>query len=65
MNCCSACSVDPRLLTLEEVVASSVLVMNKGVEPKGSVVGFDSVAVVNAIIPDDANVVEPGDMDVE
>ena len=65
MNCCSACSVDPGLLMLEKVVASSLLVMKKGVEPNGRIVGFESLVVVDAIISVDANVVDPRDMDVD
>ena len=49
----------------EEVVGSSMLVMKNGVEPNGSVVGFESVVVVDAIISVDANVVDPRDMDVD
>lgn len=51
---------------LEEVVGSSMLVMKNGVEPNGSVVGFESVVVVvSIIISVDANVVDPRDMDVD
>ena len=50
MNCCSSCSVDPRLLMLEKVVDSLIdvgmLVMRKGVEVEliSTVTGFKSVA---------------------
>ena len=50
---------------LEKVVASSLLVMKKGVEPNGRVVGFELLVVVDAIISVDANVVDPRDMDVD
>ena len=54
VNCCSACSVDPRLLVLKDVVVSllddRVLAMRKGVEPNSWVVGFESVVVANEIV---------------
>ena len=50
---------------LKEVVASSMLVMKKEVEPHGRVVGFESVVAVSAITSVDANVVDPRDMDVD
>ena len=69
MNCCSACSVDPKLLVdvvLEEDVASmlddGMLAMRKGVEPNNRVVGFKSVVVVKAVV---AKAVDPNDLVVD